>query len=384
MGQRYLEGNNYKEELHKLFVTEKYRAIFLVCGNSAEKLDIFQWLHTEVRKLGRRMIVFQKFEPNPKYSSVELAINQFISNECDIIIAVGGGSAIDVAKCVKLGWEMKREGGRLIQSAHVRNVPMIAVPTTAGTGSEATQFAVIYYEGEKQSVSHPAGLPEYVVLDENNLRTLPICQRKATVLDALSHAIESMWSVNSNDESCEYAEHAIRRIICSMNRYIREAGAEKELLIAANEAGKAINFTKTTAAHAMCYKLTSLYGIPHGCAVMLCLPELWEFMCAHTDKCADGRGKEFLEGQFQRIAACLGHLSAKDAIEYLKQLRKDWEVDFAYEIKDDEMDLLVSAVNVERLKGNPVELTKKDLKELYRKILKANGSAIDGCSSTGR
>ncbi|MDE5590096.1 MAG: phosphonoacetaldehyde reductase [Acetatifactor sp.] len=370
MRQCCLESHNYKEKLHELFCAGKYSKVFLVCGRSAQKLDIFQWLHAEVETLGGRVIIFREFEPNPRYSSVELGINRFISNDCDIIMAVGGGSAIDVAKCVKLGLEIKREDGQLVRSVHVHNAPLIAVPTTAGTGSEVTQFAVIYYEGEKQSVSHPAIVPEYVVLDENNLRTLPAGQRKVTVLDALSHAIESMWSVHSCDESCEYAERAIRRIVCNMDRYVRGNGAEKELLIAANEAGKAINFTKTTAAHAMCYKLTSLYGIPHGRAVMLCLPELWEYMCLHMDRCADIRGKEFLEEQFERIAACLGQLTVKASIEFLKQLRKDWDLEFSREIRDDEINLLVSAVNVERLSNNPVELTKEDLRELYWRILK--------------
>lgn len=370
MRQCSLEHHNYKEKLHELFCVGKYSKVFLVCGHSAEKLDIFQWLHTEMEEMGGRVIIFRKFEPNPGYSSVELGINQFISSGCDVIMAVGGGSAIDVAKCVKLGLEMKWVGGQLVRSVHVNNVPLIAVPTTAGTGSEVTQFAVIYYEGEKQSISHPAIIPEYVVLDENNLRTLTAYQRKVTLLDALSHGIESIWSIHSCDESCEYAERAIRRIVCNMDRYVKGIGAEKELLIAANEAGKAINFTKTTAAHAMCYKLTSLYGIPHGHAVMLCLPELWEYMCSHMDKCVDLRGKEFLGGQFERIAACLGRLTVKDSVEFLKQLRKDWDLEFPCEIQGDEINLLISAVNVERLSCNPVELTKEDLRELYRKILK--------------
>lgn len=370
MPQCCLESYNYKEKLHELFCAGKHLKVFLVCGHFAEKLDIFQWLHAEMETLGGRVVIFQEFEPNPRYVSVELGIDQFLSNDCDVIMAVGGGSAIDVAKCVKLGLRMKREDGQMVRSVHVHNAPLIAVPTTAGTGSEVTQFAVIYYEGEKQSVSHPAIIPEYAVLDENNLRTLSACQRKATVSDALSHAIESMWSIHSCDESCEYAERAIRRIVCNMDRYVRGDGAEKELLIAANEAGKAINFTKTTAAHAMCYKLTTLYGIPHGRAVMLCLPELWEYMCAHLDRCVDIRGKKFLEGQFEKIAACLGQLTVKASIEFLKQLRRDWELEFSREVNDDEVDLLASAVNVERLSCNPVELTKEDLRELYGRILR--------------
>ena len=86
---------------------------------------------------------------------------------------------------------------------------LFAVPTTAGTGSEATQFAVIYYRGEKQSVSHKSIIPDTVLFDPSSLKTLSLYQRKVGMMDALSHSIESCWSINSTNESKEYSRIAI-------------------------------------------------------------------------------------------------------------------------------------------------------------------------------
>ncbi len=93
------------------------------------------------------------------------------------------------------------------------NIPLLAVPTTAGTGSEATRFAVIYYGGNKQSVTSESLIPDAVVLDPDTLITLPLHQKKATMMDALCHSIESFWSINSTDESKEFSRTAIREIL---------------------------------------------------------------------------------------------------------------------------------------------------------------------------
>ena len=99
-------------------------------------------------------------------------------------------------------------------------ITLIAVPTTAGTGSESTCHAVIYYEGEKQSISHTSIIPNYAILEPSVLETLPVYQKKCTMLDALCQAIESWWSVNSTEESKEYSRKAILAIKENWEEYI--------------------------------------------------------------------------------------------------------------------------------------------------------------------
>ena len=116
---------------------------------------------------------------------------------------------------------------------------------------------------------------------------MPLYQKKATTLDALSHAIESYWSINSNDESKKYSMEAIKIILNNFNKYLDgDNSVNKDMLYAANLAGKAINITATTAGHAMCYKLTSLYNIAHGHAAMLVNSELLPYMMDNIDKCS--------------------------------------------------------------------------------------------------
>jgi len=146
-------------------------------------------------------VPFHDCEPNPKYDSVLKGLKLFEDNHCDMLISVGGGSPMDVAKSIKAFVGMDQQTPCVNQAIVPNAIPHLAIPTTAGTGSEATHFAVIYYEGKKYSVSDMSLTPDYVVLDAELLSGLPLYQRKATMLDALCHAIESYWSVKATKTS---------------------------------------------------------------------------------------------------------------------------------------------------------------------------------------
>lgn len=139
-------------------------------------------------------VEFAEFTPNPLYEQVVKGVELFNNNKCNCIVAVGGGSTIDVAKCIKLYCKMNPGENFLLQEKKDSQIPLYAVPTTAGTGSESTKHAVIYYEGSKQSISHESIIPNVVILEPSLLKSLPVYQKKCTMLDALSQAIESFWS----------------------------------------------------------------------------------------------------------------------------------------------------------------------------------------------
>ena len=282
---------------------------------------------------------------------------------------MGGGSAIDVAKCIKLFSNMDPERNYLRQTIVPNGLPLIAMPTTAGTGSEATRFAVIYDQGAKQSISDPSCIPSTVIFDASVLKTLPVYQKKSTMLDALCHAVESMWSVNSTAESKEHAVSAIRLLLHHLDGYLaNEDDANAAMMLAANEAGKAINITQTTAGHAMCYKLTSLYGVAHGHAAALCVRKLWPWMLEHTDRCIDPRGETYLRSVFDELAAAMNVPTAADAAALFEQLFDRLQLPVP-ELKEETLPVLAASVNPVRLKNHPVSLD-GSIETLYRTILR--------------
>ena len=309
MEQLFLTAENRYADLTAYIQKNQMKRIFLVCGNSLPLLPIFPYLK-ELEKSGIYFVRFSNFQSNPHYSSVTNGATVFHYGRCDSIIAIGGGSAIDVAKCIKLYF------CRLNQSAISNEIKLVAIPTTAGTGSESTRFAVIYENGEKQSISDESCLPSAVLLDPTNLTTLPDYPRKTSMLDALCHAIEAFWSVNSTEESRKYSHSAIKLILSSMEFYLaNQPDGNAIMLRAANLAGRAINIAQTTAGHAMCYKLTSLYGISHGHAAALCVRKLWPFMIENISQCTDERGAAYLMEIFSEIAEAMGCSSPIEAAE---------------------------------------------------------------------
>ena len=361
-------GGNYRE-LDFYIQENELKTILLVCDSAFPYLQISKYFSVLESRLAVRLVRFDNFQSNPLYESVVEGVEIFRRECCDSIIAVGGGSAMDVAKCIKLYSSMDRKLNYLKQLIIPNDVKLIAVPTTAGTGSEATRYAVIYYEGEKQSVTDDSCIPSAVLMDASTLKTLPEYQRKSTMLDALCHAIESFWSVNSTEESKLFSRKAIQSILANMEEYLKnEDCGNEEMLRAANMAGKAINITQTTAGHAMCYKLTSLYGIAHGHAAALCVARLWPYMIGHMERCTDPRGKEYLERTFGEIAEAMGCKTIDEAILKFQGICRDFAL-FVPVAKQEDYIVLREGVNPDRLKNNPVALDTEATENIYRQIL---------------
>jgi len=180
------------------------------------------------------------------------------------ITSIGGGSTIDVGKYI--AWKLK--------------IPHTAVPTTAGTGSEVTKFAVLTDRGKRVSLEDNELIPDNYILNASNIVNLSPKQTASTGLDALSQGIESFWSPKANDESRHWARLAIR--FASKNLLDSYLNPKSELLRmrmlqAANYSGRAINITKTSVCHAISYPLTYHYNIPHGIACAATLPFFMDY-----------------------------------------------------------------------------------------------------------
>lgn len=356
MKQQVISTINVTTKLNEIIHNENISKLFLVCDAA------FDFLQTkeEYLKLDVPYLMFNQFTSNPLYDDVVHGVEMFRKNNCDAILAIGGGSSIDVAKCIKLFSTMVDSKNYLEQEYQENDVTLIAIPTTSGTGSESTRYAVIYFEGKKQSVTHESIIPQYAILDYRNLVTLPIYQKKCTMLDALCQSIESWWSVNATDESKTYSSKALTMIISNMESYLKnEMTGNENMLIAANYAGQAINITQTTAAHAMSYKLTSLYGVPHGRAVFMCLPYVWKYM----DE------KKILPNLFAEIARALGYETVDEAIEYLFNLDNILFENDHVSMDTNDLEILTVSVNATRLKNNPLQFSKNEINNLYKKIM---------------
>ena len=359
--QQILDGYMSLEIALKEIESQRY---MLVCDSSFPALPI--------KDLFKTNVVFDQFTPNPLYEQVCKGVEMFNDHHCDSIVAVGGGSTIDVAKCIKLYCKMDTSQNYLQQECVDSGVPLIAIPTTAGTGSESTRYAVIYFEGKKQSVAHESIVPDYAVLEPMLLKTLPLYQKKCTLLDALCQGIESWWSVNSTDESKQYSQTAVKMIAANWRDYIFENSdaAAAGIMKAANFAGRAINITQTTAPHAMSYKITSMFGLPHGHAVAICLPEVWHYMEGHLDRCIDDRGGVYLKQVFVNIAQELDCLSVQDAIQKFREMLMELQIGGARSSnKENDIEIMTQSVNPIRLKNNPVELSEEVIRMIYREVL---------------
>ena len=373
MTQTIITAENHYAGLDGWFRDHDIQTVLLVCDESIGFLpDITEKLK-ELEAQPVTVVRFSDFRPNPAYESVVAGVRLFRETGCRAIMAIGGGSAMDVAKCIKLYSNMDSDGadGAFLRLPIVPNdIPFLAMPTTAGTGSEATRYAVIYYDGKKQSVTSESCIPGTVLMDPGTLKTLPLYQKKATMCDALCHAIESFWSVNSTDESRAYAKAAIEGVLTNLSGYLlNDQAGNAGMLMAAHLAGKAINITQTTAGHAMCYKLTSLFRIAHGHAAMLCDRVLFPWMIDHADRCTDPRGAAHLRDALDAIGQAMGCRDAREGAEKLASVFEQLELPVPQATAEQYKELSVS-VNPDRLKNHPIALDEATIDYLYHQILR--------------
>jgi alcohol dehydrogenase class IV len=294
---------------------------------------------------------FTGFSVNPKLEEAIVGNDLFKNTESNLIIAVGGGSVIDTAKIIKYL--------AIQENANNANVPLIAIPTTAGTGSEATHFAVVYINGVKHSWADKALVPTLAIVDANLLKGQSKYQMAVSGIDAFAQGIESVWSVNSTEESRQYSENAIKLIWENLKNAIEGDNlALEKTAEGSNWSGKAINIAKTTAPHALSYHITKKFNIPHGHAVALFLPFFvtYNFYLNSKDTtCISTQKNKYPLNRLMEI------LKIKDESLIEKKI-KDFIANVGIctgfkklTISKEELMLTLESANPERLKNNPRE-----------------------------
>lgn len=233
--------------------------------------------------------VVDRIEPNPDVSYLAPMYEGFWREHADVeaLVAVGGGSAIDTAKALMVGTASGRfdELIALLATGKAfkphRTKALVAVPTTAGTGSEVTPWATIWDKaaGKKHSLHLPETWPEAALVDAELMLTLPAPVTVQSGLDALSHALESIWNVNANPLSDTYAIAAAREVMATLPALLAspgDVGLRARMATAATKAGMAFSNTKTALAHSISYEMTLRFGLPHGIACSFTLPMVLE------------------------------------------------------------------------------------------------------------
>ena len=257
---------------------------------------------------------------NPTVASCLAAAGAVRDTEADVLVALGGGSAIDTAKALAAQRASGQDGWL---SRHLRHgagvpeafgpLPIIGVPTTAGTGSEVTMWGTVWDErtARKHSISHPRLYPEAALVDPSLTLSLPRVTTAATALDALSHGMEAIWNRSANPVSDALAVRAIGIIPGALRRALDapdDLAARESLAAGALLAGLAMSNTRTALAHSISYPLTAELGLQHGFACSLTLPEILREV-----------GGRFPE-RAELITGALRASSVEDAVEMLYAL----------------------------------------------------------------
>jgi phosphonate metabolism-associated iron-containing alcohol dehydrogenase len=234
-------------------------------------------------RAGAPLAVVDDVAPNPDFRLLADQVGRFrgAASQPEVIVALGGGSVIDSAKVlaaargdfslVRQILETKSDGG------HPGAIPIIAVPTTAGTGSEVTCWGTVWdgEGGRKHSLALPGLYPEVAVIDPALMLTKPRELTISTGLDALSHTLESLWNRNANPVSMTFAVSAAREILEVLPRLADDLGnldLRTRMARATLFAGLAFSNTKTAIAHSLSYPITLNHGVPHGIACSFSLP----------------------------------------------------------------------------------------------------------------
>lgn len=244
----------------------------------------FQALSEQViADCGKPVTILNRIVPNPDVKDLTSLCQQLSELETrpDVLVAVGGGSVIDAAKVLSAAGDDFSRVYRVLNTGEGRDellcTPIIAVPTTAGTGSEVTCWATVWDRAneKKFSLSDPRLYPQVALCDPSLTNELPEHLTISTALDALSHALESLWNKNSNPVSSTFAVEAARSILEVLPMLVREPSSQvlrERMMEASLKAGMAFSNTRTSIAHNISYEVTLLRGTAHGYACSFTLP----------------------------------------------------------------------------------------------------------------
>ncbi len=338
--QQVIQGEGCLQQLPQLLQQMGARRVLLVTGQHLLQEKSFRKLQQEIQ------VPFKLVHPSAGVLQVK-GIPTFESP--DTVVAIGGGKVMDFAKGI-----LYKNGTTAM---------LIAAPTTAGSGSEATPIAVFYKGKEKVSLDARNLLPHTALLDPALLANLSPLQKAISGADALAQCIESVWNKHSTPDSETFALEGIDLVMQNLPAFVSgDAAAAKNMLWAAYLSGSAIALTRTTGPHALAYYLTAHHDVPHGQAVALTLPLF--FLYNNTQGAQE---------QLQKLYVVLQAKGAEDAFLHCRNFYK--KIGLATTLPElglagIDIDAWLQSVNQQRFANNPASFDAGKLNDLFRRYLR--------------
>lgn len=354
--QLYMPTKVYSEKEcvinHAKEIASLGKKAMLVTGkNSARKCGALQDVEDVLQQEKITYVIFNEIEENPSIETVMKARDFGVCEKVDFVIGIGGGSPLDAAKAIAMMIANPSLGEEVLyDSLELENLPIICVPTTCGTGSEVTPYAIltIHKQRTKKSISHRI-YPNLALLDAKYLKSMSREGLVNTAVDALAHLLESFLNTNTNELNRIYSREGLSIWKEFKKRLLDDSLLEEDyvtMLHASMVAGMAITHTGTSLPHGLSYPVTYELGVPHGKAVGMFLGG---FVEGYQDK-----------EEVAKVLRLLDFDSAEAFRRYMKELLG--EVTVSEELMKENIQSLLA--NPAKLKNYPFEITEKELMEM--------------------
>lgn len=371
--QNIIVGRGSLAKLPEVAEKSGGKKAFIISGPHLNKMGIVQSCVDALKAKGIESSVFTETEGNPSVETVDKASAAYKESGADFIVALGGGSPMDVAKAVGV---VARYGGSITEYEGADKVPgdiipLIAVPTTAGTGSEVTAFSVItdHSRNYKLTVFSYKLIPSYAILDAELLTTAPASVAAACGIDAMVHALEAYISTAASPFSDAMAEKALELIGANIRCYAANRGdieAAENMLVGSLFAGIAFSWARLGDVHAMSHPVSAYFNVPHGVANAILLPTIVEYnMLADKGKYLN------IYNYIAELPAALEEFTADMLVDELLNLNEALGIPAGLEeagVTKDKFDAMADdAMKSGNIAVNPRSTTKKDVLALYEK-----------------
>ena len=371
-------GEGSIEKIKEIIAKEKSQQIVVFSDEGIKATGLLDILTGQLDETGIQYHVFTDCKPEPTYGQVEAVVDMVQGQECDLIIGLGGGSVMDAAKLASVlkGASYTIKDLMNDPSQAEKKVKTVMIPTTCGTGSEATCNAIVAVpeEKSKKGIVNDNMIPDYVILDAQMIAKLPKAIVAATGVDALAHVVECFTSKKATPFSDSYALEGAKLIFAN----IREAynnpdnmDAKNKMLIGAYYGGIAITGSGTTAVHALSYPLGGKFHIAHGVSNAILFAHVMKF---NKDACAE-RLAVLCDAINPAYAQKTVTEKADYVIEQIADIVKVTNIPTdltQYGVTMDDLEFLVTAGSQQQrlLVNNMKELSLDDIRNIYLKVVK--------------
>ena len=371
-------GEGSIEKIKEIIAKEKSQKVVVFSDEGIKATGLLDILTKQLDETGVQYHVFTDCKPEPSYLQVEAVVDMVQGQECDLIIGLGGGSVMDAAKLASVlkgaPYTIKDLLNDPTQAE--KKVKTVMIPTTCGTGSEATCNAIVAIpeEKSKKGIVNDNMIPDYVILDAQMIAKLPKAIVAATGVDALAHVVECFTSKKATPFSDCYALEGAKLIFAN----IREAynnpdnmDAKNKMLVGAYYGGIAITGSGTTAVHALSYPLGGKFHIAHGVSNAILFAHVMKF---NKDACAE-RLAVLCDAINPTYAEKTVEEKADYVIDQIADIVKVTNIPTdltQYGVTMDDLDFLVTAGSQQQrlLVNNMKELSLDDIRNIYLKVVK--------------